>query len=135
MTIFDAPERNTCTVHRQSTNTPMQALVLLNDPQYVEAARFMAERMLKAGGDKLADQIKLGFRLATGVRPSGAELDVFAKLYTEELEKFQQDPAAAREWLSVGEAPRDTRLDLAPAAAMAVVASTILNHDAAYMKR
>ena len=135
MAIFDAPERSTCTVHRAATNTPMQALVLLNDPQYVEAARFLAERMILEEGEGASDQIRRGFRLATGVRPDPKMLAVLVQQYEEAQVRFQQDAAAARALLATGEKPRNTQIPLATAAAMTVVASTILNYDATYTKR
>lgn len=135
MAIFDAPERNTCTVSRQTTNTPMQALVLLNDPQFVEAARVMGARMLTQGGESLPDQLKMGFRLATGMRLSDAEVDVFSEMYQDELSKFQADKPAARKLLTVGDSPQNPRIDITEAAAMTMVASMMLNHDQAYTKR
>ena len=69
MAVFDAPSRSDCVVRRQSTSSPLQALVLLNDPQYVEASRVLAERMLREGGDALRERLAHGFRLATSRRP------------------------------------------------------------------
>ena len=73
MLTFDAAERTVCVVKRQQTSTPLQALVLLNDPQFVEASHKLAERMLKEGGDELEDKISLGFRLATSRYPDKKE--------------------------------------------------------------
>lgn len=133
MISFDAAERFACTVRRQRTATPLQAFVLLNDPQYVEAARLLAERMIREGGT--GDRIVLGFRLLTSRPPAASELSALKGLYDAELSRFRQDPAAALALLSTGEHPRDPALDPAETAALAVVASTILNFDEAVVKR
>jgi len=129
MTIFDAPSREKCTIRRSRTNTPLQALVTLNDPQFVEAARFLAQRAIKAGGT-LYDQIVLAHRLATGVRPSAATVDILKEAFDEELAVFKAKPAAAQKLLAIGEKKRDESLDVATHAAMTIVTSMILNLDA-----
>ena len=135
MTVFDAPDRTTCMVRRQNTNTPLQALVLMNDPQYVEAARILAERMQKEGGDNLQTQITYGFRLTTGRRPTAAEVDLLTRLYEDEHSKFNTVPTNADSLLTVGDFPRDPSLNKTTTAALAVVASLLINHDEAYTKR
>ena len=135
MIAFDATERNTCIVRRQSTNTPMQALILMNDPQYVEAARVLAERMQMKGGTDLKKQIQLGFRLLTSRTPAQEEIDILEKLYQEELAKFQTEPTTATDLLKVGEYKGNEKLDPIKTAALTMVASMIMNHDEAYMKR
>lgn len=135
MVAFDASGRNECMVRRQNTNTPMQALILLNDPQYVEAARMMGERMIKEGGKSLEDRIQYGFRLVAGRKLRDREIQVFKQLYEDELAKFQADADAAKSLMEVGEMARDTNLDLAEGAAMGMVASMMINHDEAYTKR
>ena len=135
MVAFDAPSRSDCVVRRQTTSTPLQALVLLNDPQYVEAARMLAERMIREGGDEPEARIALGFRLATSRHPRPAELEVLAGLHKVERLRFESDPRSADELLGVGEAPWDQRLDRREVASLAVVASMMLNHDEAYTKR
>lgn len=135
MTIFDTPDRNFCVVRRQNTNTPLQALVLLNDPQYVEAARVLAERMQKEGGSDTETRIRYGFRLATSRRPTQAEASLLADVYEEERRRFARAPADADSLLAVGERPRDPALDRYDTAAFAVVAGLLLNHDEAYTKR
>jgi hypothetical protein len=89
MLTFDAAERNTCLVRRQNTSTPLQALVLLNDTQFVEAARKIGERALKEGGATLDERIVFTFRLLTGRKSSARELTVLRKLYAEQLESFR----------------------------------------------
>jgi hypothetical protein len=135
MISFDAAERLFCTVQRQRTSTPLQALVLMNDPQYVEAARVMAERMQREGGAAAEDRIAYGFRLLTSRPPADRELAKLKALYEAERNDFQRDEAAALRLLAVGEHPRDPALAPAETAALAVVASTILNFDEAVTKR
>jgi len=135
MIAFDATDRSYCSVQRQTTNTPMQALILLNDPQFVEASRVMAERIIREGGNNLNHQLRYGFRLATGRIPHTEELDILNGLYQEEYERFVQAPDSAQALLQTGAYPRDTTLDLTQHAAMTNVASMLLNHDEAYMKR
>jgi hypothetical protein len=132
---FDAADRLICAVRRQRTSTPLQALVLLNDPQYVEAARMVAERMIKDGGSDPDDRITLGFRLLTSRRPQPDERQLLRDLYDEELAHFQTHRQEARSLLSVGEQPRDAKLDAAETAALTVVASTLINLDEAVNKR
>ena len=135
MLVFDAPDRTTCFVQRQNTNTPTQALVLLNDPTYVEASRILAERMQREGGTELDEQIRLGFRLSTGRQPSGDELDLLKELYAEEALRYESAPEAIDSLFSVGEYPADTKLEPVTTAALAMVAGMMLNHDEAYTKR
>jgi len=123
MAIFDAPTRETCTVRRLNTNTPLQALVLLNDPQYIEASRALAGRMLKEGGATSRERISYAFRLATARTISKAELNILHGAFVREKKRFTKDPAAALGLLSVNQQAPGT-IDLA---AYAMVASTILN--------
>ncbi len=135
MMSFDASERNFCTVRRQNTSTPLQALVLLNDPQYVEAARLLAERMLREGGETLADHLTFAFRLLTSRPPLAHEMTLLTDLYEQELATFAADRSGALALLGVGEYPRDERLDPSQVAALTVVANTIMNFDEAVIKR
>lgn len=123
LSIFDAPTRETCTVRRLQTNTPLQALVLLNDPQYVKAAGALARRMVAEGGDTPESRISLAFRLATARLPEPGELDILTAAYLREHERFTADPAAAKDLLQSSEND-GTDSDLA---ALTMVASTILN--------
>ena len=135
MNAFDAPNRDVCIVKRENTNTPLQALVLLNDPQFVEAARVLAERMQKEGGQKLDDQITYAFRLVTGRKPKTKEVAILNKIFQKEKQNFEENPEKARELLSIGEYPKDDTLDQSTTAALAVVANTLISHDEAYMRR
>jgi hypothetical protein len=135
MVTFDAADRSVCSVRRQSTSTPLQALVLLNDVQFVEAARFVGQRALKEGGPTTADQVAWVFRLVTSRRPTDRERAVLVRLFEEQKALFEKDPAAAKRLLSVGEKPADANLPPADLAAMTVLANVLFNHDEAVTRR
>ncbi|MBX2820319.1 MAG: DUF1553 domain-containing protein [Rhodothermaceae bacterium] len=135
MIAFDAPDRSVCTVQRENTNTPLQALVLMNDPQFVEAARVLAQRMQQEGGDSLAEQTSYAFRLVTGRTPNDMELSLFKDQYGMALEKYRKHPDDAQAILAIGEYPLSASLNPTNTAALTLVTSTMLNHDEAYMKR
>ncbi|MXZ04947.1 MAG: DUF1553 domain-containing protein, partial [Rhodothermaceae bacterium] len=135
MLVFDAPDRSTCFVQRQNTNTPLQALVLLNDPQFVEASRALAERVQHEAPESVTAQIRRGFRLATGRTPSDQEVLLMENLYTQEKERFAARPADIDSLFSVGELVADASLDRTNTAALTMVTQLILNHDEAYTKR
>ena len=128
LATFDAPSREGCTVRRSRTNTPMQALVLLNDPQFVEAARALARRVLTAEGETDA-RLALAFRLLTSRAPEHDELAVLRELFDAERARFAASPDDAAALLGVGESPRDETLDPADHAAMTNVAATIMTLD------
>ena len=134
-TSFDAAERLFCTVNRQRTSTPLQALILLNDPQYVEAARKLGERMVLEGGPAPSGRVALAFRLLTGRTPLTSELALLETLYADQRARFVKDPPSARRLLATGEAPRNSALPAVDVAAASVVASTVMNMDEAVMKR
>jgi hypothetical protein len=131
MTAFDAAEREVCTVRRSRTNTPLQALVMLNDPQFVEAARHLAERMILEGGDQLDARMAHGLKQVLSRRPSLAELAELRDFYNAELDLFRKDTAAAERLLSVGDRPHNKDLDQVEHAAMTSVARLLLNLDEA----
>lgn len=135
MTAFDAPNREVCTITRENTNTPMQALVLMNDIEFVEASKILAERMQKEGGDSIEEQIAYGFRLAVSRFPKETEKAIFKEFYLEQVLKFKAQPKEALELLSAGRTKWDKALDSTKTAALTIVANTMLNHDEAYMKR
>ena len=134
LVTFDAPDRETCTVRRSRTNTPLQALVLMNDPTYVEASRKLAERLLKEA-TTTDDRLILAFRLATARPPTAAEIGILRQVLERQFTRYQADEKAALQLLAVGESPRDERLAPAELAAWAVVASVILNLDETVTKR
>lgn len=135
MTTFDAAERNICVARRQSTSTPLQALVLLNDVQLVEAARFLGQRMLQQSGHDSAARLQHGFRLATGRSPSPNELAVLERLWTEQLQAFESDAGAAEALLKAGESRNDPAWPPPQLAAATVVAQALLNLDESLMRR
>ena len=129
LNTFDAPDREKCTARRGVTNTPLQALVLMNDPTYVEAARALAQRDLKEAGPSDADRIRYAFRLATDRDPSQQELTILDSFYKKQIAHYQADKASAEKLLAVGESKRDPNLQPAELAAWTLVTSTILNMD------
>ena len=129
LNIFDMPDREKCTARRSRTNTPLQSLVLLNDPTYVEAARALAQRMLLEGGHDPGTRINYGFRLATARRPEPRERQVFRDMAERELSIYRKDETSAEKLLAVGESKPDPRLDKAELAAWTTVASMLLNMD------
>jgi hypothetical protein len=135
LATFDAPDREKCTARRAQTNTPLQALVLLNDPTYVEASRALAERALLEGGKDSKSRLTYAFRLATTRRPSGKELKVLRTLLDGRFKVFRQDRQAALRLLSVGESRRNNKLDVAELAAYTTVASVIFNLDETITKQ
>ncbi len=134
MVTFDATSREVCTVKRDVTSTPLQALVLLNDPQFFEASRVFAERIIKSK-DTLEDQISHGFRLATARNPKENELEILVDLYNSQYQYFKQNRDKAYQVISVGEKPRDKSIYSVQTAAMTMVANTLLNHNETYTKR
>jgi hypothetical protein len=135
MLTFDATTREVCAVKRQTTATPLQALVLLNDPQFVEAARVLAQRAAKKGGANLADRIIYVVRVLTSRHPSLRELATLEALYRDQYSEFRNRPGSADKLLAVGDAPHDLALDPDECAAMTVLVQTMLNHDEMVMRR
>lgn len=133
ISTFDVPSRDLCTTRRQETNTPLQALVLLNDPTFVEAARVLGKKMTEY--DSVDDGISKTYKKLTGKSIKPAELDILADLQKSEFEKFKKNQAKAKGWISIGEHTIDPKDDIALVAANAVVASTIINSDAFITKR
>lgn len=129
MATFDAPDREKCVARRAVTNTPLQALVTLNDPTYVEASRAMAQRTLLEGGKDAQSRIVYVFRLALARKPSAQEVKVLRDLLTKQLINYRKNKKAASELLRVGESKADDKIDQAELAAWTMVASTILNLD------
>ena len=124
---FDAPSREECTAARMRSNTPKAALVLLNDPTFVEAARALATRALREGGPSDAERITFLWRQAVSRWPDAAERDLVASLLARRRDEFKQTPKAATDLLAVGIAPRDTSLDPAELAAWTATARAVLN--------
>jgi hypothetical protein len=129
MTTFDAPTREVCTARREITSTPLQALVLLNDPQFVEAARVLAEQMVSQYPDEVAARIDETVRVLLGRRPDAVEQTILARHHAEQRALFVEDEASATRLLAIGARPRDDRLPAADVAAMTAVASLVMNLD------
>ncbi len=127
MLAFNAAEREVCVVRKDRTNTPLQALTMMNNKTFVEASRFLAERMLEQGEAEAA--IRMGFRLLNSRWPSEEEATLMQEAYDSFLAGFQQDRAAARKLVAVGARPGDKSLNVAEHAAMTMVASLMLNLD------
>jgi hypothetical protein len=130
---FDATDRSYCVSRRQQTNTPLQALVTLNDPTFVEASRKMGETMAKEKDEDAA--IVWAYRQATGRRPASRETALFRKQYRAAYDKIKKYPEKGIGWLQTGQAPTGKGLEPARVAAFSIVASTILNSDATLTKR
>ncbi|MFY7817184.1 MAG: DUF1553 domain-containing protein [Akkermansiaceae bacterium] len=126
LATFDAPNREVCTVGRTNTNTPLQALVLLNDPQFVEAARHFGLRMLRQGGDERSG-LSYGFRAIVSRDPSPKELALLESSLREELSKFSSKEETARQYLGTGESSLSSEFPLEKQAAWAAVAQLLLN--------
>ncbi len=129
LATLDAPDREKCTAKRSVTNTPLQALVLLNDPTYLEAARHLAERMLSEAPKNESRRIELAFRLTTARTPTREELRLLRGLASKELADYRTHPDRAQELLAIGESKPNPNLKPAELAAWTTVASTILNLD------
>ena len=128
---FDASSREECTVARVNSNTPLQALVLLNDPIFVEAARVFAQNILKNGGSTLNRRINWAFLQALNRKPTLAERQIVADLHRKSIAEFGAVPHRARDFLEVGEAAKNASLKSVELAAMTTVARAILNlHEA-----
>ncbi|MFM7752391.1 MAG: DUF1553 domain-containing protein, partial [Opitutaceae bacterium] len=133
MVAFDAPNREVCTVARGNTNTPLQALVLLNDVQFIEAARVLAERLLAAAPDDDA-RVRHAFLATLSRPPAAAEAAVISRALARERARYTRDEAAARALLAAGESPRDERIPVPEHAAWTQVASLVLNLSETVMR-
>ncbi len=129
MMVFDAPNRETCTARRERTNTPLQALTLMNDVQFVEAARFLAQRMITEGGQTPEERIEFAARLLWARPPNAAEKTALLNAYENFAARYQNDRDSASALLDVGDGGRDESLDDAELAAWSLVASVFLNAD------
>jgi hypothetical protein len=128
--MFDASNRQTCRVRSSTTSTPLHALTTLNDPTWVEAARALAERSLKASND-LDDRLTRAFRVVMCRKPTDLDLGILRRAYARQVAIYAKDGAGARALLGVGESRRDEALDAGEHAALAAVCLAILNLDEA----
>jgi hypothetical protein len=129
MSVFDAPDREVCIVRRTSTNTPLQALTLLNDTVFVEAARKLAERSIHEGGATADTRLSFAFRIAAGRAPDARELGVLRKSLGEMLLSYRSDEAGARALIAIGASASDPAIPASELAAYTAVVNVILNMD------
>ncbi|HUE70708.1 MAG TPA: DUF1553 domain-containing protein [Pirellulaceae bacterium] len=132
---FDAPRRAVCTAKRERTDSPLQALILLNGVQYVEAARVLGESLHKDAKGDLGTMIEQGFLRCLSSRPDEKQIEIMTRLYREQLDHFTKHPADAEALLKIGTAPRDATIAAPQAAAATILAQALLNHDACVVKR
>jgi hypothetical protein len=135
MITFDATDRSNCIVRRQATSTPLQALALLNDAQLLEAARFIGARMLREGGATAEEQVRFAFRLVTGRTPHEREVATLVAAMKEQEAIFAADPAAAEKLQAAGDGRVESSASPSRLAAASMIASLLLNHDEAVMRR
>lgn len=128
MAALDAPNRESCLVRRERTNTPLQALLLMNETQFIEAARHMAERALKQGGTA-EDRVRFLFRLATARTPEASEMHELLAVYKDHLAEYTRDAKAAQQLISIGTIRPATTMNASEWAAWTMVANLILNLD------
>jgi hypothetical protein len=124
---FDAPNREVCTVYRQRTQTPLQSLVLMNDPAFVECSRALAQRVMVEEPGDLTRRLARAFRLTLGRAPTKAEISTLQRTYDQQFAAFKSDPKSAEELLKVGESKAPESLDSVKLAAMTAVANVLLN--------
>jgi uncharacterized protein DUF1553/uncharacterized protein DUF1549/cytochrome c/concanavalin A-like lectin/glucanase superfamily protein len=129
LNIFDAPSRESCTMVRERTNTPLQALLMLNDPQYIEAARGLAQRVLHEAGQEPAAAAGRMLRICTGRGAEDSQVEELVRLYHDHYQKFQQEGEAAKSLLAVGTHPIDAQVEPNQLAAWTMVANLMLNLD------
>jgi mono/diheme cytochrome c family protein len=135
MTTFDAVSREVCVARREVTATPLQSLVLLNDVQFVEAARVLADQLVRRHPDDPTTRHRDAFRRLTGRLPDARETAILAQAFAEQLERYRADAATAEQVLAVGDAPRDRRLPAPDVAATTMVTSLIMNFEAFVVTR
>ena len=129
MEVFDAPSREVCTSRRERTNTPLQALTLMNDVTYVEAARALAQRLIREGGPTDVDRVGFGFRLVTSRHPEPNEVEVLMRGLERHRSTYEADPEAAAKLVKVGETASDPEMDTVELAAHTALANGLLNLD------
>jgi len=129
MTLFDASTRETCRVYRPRTDTPLQALTLMNDETYLEAARVLAQRMIEQGGATADSRLTFAYQWVLSRKPTAQELQILKAGLVKRVSYFQKNPKAAQDLIAIGDAPKDKKLDSTQLAAYMVAASTLLNLD------
>jgi len=127
MQAFDAASREECTVERVNSNTPLQALALLNDPTYVEAARVFAEKVLREAGSDVKERIDWSFTRAVARKPNAREFKLLKDLYQKQIDRYTKDTKAAEKLISTGERPVPKDLPITEIAAWTSISRVILN--------
>jgi hypothetical protein len=135
MMNFNAGNRETCVVRTERTNTPLQALTMMNNVLFVESARFLAQRAMREVGDRESELINRMFLLCAGRYPAAEEFDILTRSYRNYLDRYRIDTKSAKALLEIGEGPRNSDLPLAEHAALALTASMILNLDEVLSKQ
>ena len=135
MMSFDAPMREVCTARRARTNTPLQSLVLMNDPTYVECARVLAQNMIREGGPSINDRIDAGFKRAVARQASPDEKTILGQILEAAKQRFTSDAASAQAFNTIGASVPDASLDPIELASWTVLANTLLNLDETISKR
>lgn len=135
MMTLDAAKRDVCQVRREQTSSPLQAFVMLNGPQFVEAARQVAARVIQDSPEDDLQSLQSLFRLLTSRRPNERELAILRELLESQLQTFRADEQLARNYLSVGDAPVDESIAVTKLAAMASVANALFNYDECVIRR
>ncbi len=134
MQTFDAPSREICTMRRIRTNTPLQALVTLNDPVYVEAAQGLARRMVRHGGQTVGERVAYGLQLCLVRPPDPRRVEVLVRLFDSQLRRFRAAPQSALQLATEPIGPLPAEMDAAELAAWTVVANVLLNQDGVLTK-
>jgi hypothetical protein len=134
MAVFDAPSREICAIRRVRTNTPLQSLVTMNDPVYVEAAQALARRIIREGGTDVPSRARFGLQLCVGRAPRPEQVEPLVSLYNREYERYRKNPAAAMALATVPLGPLPTGIEPASAAAWTAVANVLLNLDSVLTK-
>ena len=129
MEVFDAPSREVCSARRERTNTPLQALTLMNDVTYVEAARALAQRLIREGGPTDEERMGYGFRLVTSRQAKPAEIEVLTRGLRRHRSTYENDPDAARKLVRAGQSHPDPGIDAVELAAHTALANGLLNLD------
>ena len=127
MMAFDAPSRQECTAERSTSNTPMQALTLLNDPTYVEAARIFAGRIINEGGKSTSDRVNWAFHHALSRLPQPKEFEIMTGLYDKHKNEYTGNPDAAKTLVATGQASTTQGIEPVELASWTSVARVILN--------
>lgn len=135
MMIFDASDRSVCNVKRRQTSTPLQALVLLNDPQFLEASRVMAQNIIETHKNDSIQQLKQAFVLGIGRTPDVKEMNILKAFYQDEITRFTHAKEDARKYASIGASPLKENIDIVKTAALATVINGIMNTTDSYTLR